>query len=259
MNTQDKQQLAESLNISEEVLPYFHELLADIWVLGSSPARITRMLESLRLPPDRARVLDLGCGKGAVSIALAKNLGFRIDGYDHYKPFLDEAVLKAEEHGVKELCQFEFADINDIIPKAHDYDAVVLASVGTIGGNLEHTVGHLRQTVRPGGYIVIDDGFSLQDEQIDFQGYEYVATHDECIQQLTAHGDKLVQEVVVPKEEVIAHNQFNNEAIAQRAAELTEHFPEKAQIFANFVKKEKDECDVIETRTEGAIWLLQKS
>lgn len=216
------------------------------------------MLESLHLPLDQTRVLDLGCGKGAVTITLAQKLGVRVDGYDHYKPFLDEAIQKAKEHGVSDLCRFEFADINDIVPKARDYDVVIFAAVGPIGGNLKQCIGQLRRTIHQGGYILIDDGYAIESKQIDFQGYDYVATRAESIRQLTAHGDRLVQEVLVPKDEVIADNQRNNSAIAQRAAELTRHFPEKAQVFANFVQKEKDECEVIETSTEEAIWLLQK-
>lgn len=258
MNIESGRQFAESLNVAEEVLPYLHELLADIWILGSSPNRIATMLESLHLPPDRARILDLGCGKGAVAITLAQKLGVKVDGYDHYKPFFDEAIRKAKEHGVGDLCRFEFADINGIIPKARDYDVVIFAAVGPIGGNLKQCVGQLRRTVHQGGYILIDDGYAIEDKQIDFQGYDYVATRAESRQQLTAHGDRLVQEVIVPKDEVIADNRRNNEAIAERAAELTRRFPEKAQVFANFVQKEKDECKVIETCTEEAIWLLQK-
>lgn len=43
------------------------------------------------------------------------------------------------------------------------------------------------------------------------------------------------------------------------AEEVLPYLHELLQVFANFVKKEKDECEVIETSTEEAIWLLQKS
>lgn len=258
MKSSSRKELAASLNVDEDVLPYLNELLADIWILGSSPHRIAKMLEALMLSPNQSRILDLGCGKGAVAITLAEELGARVDGYDCFKPFLDEAIRKAREHNVSDLCRFKLADIREIVTTARDYDVVTLASVGTIGADLESTVGHLRKTVREGGYILIDDGFVLDDEHIDFQGYEYVATHDECIRQLTAHGDRLIREVIVPKDEVIAYNQRNNEVIAQRAEELTKCHPDKAQIFSNFVQKEKDECDIIEKQTEEAIWLLQK-
>lgn len=259
MNMASDKQLAESMNISEEVLPYYNELLKDLWALGSFPDRIAKMLDPLPLSTDRPRILDLGCGKGAVGIALARKLDAQVDGYDQFKPFLDEAIQKAREHGVSDRCRFELADINDVVLTARDYDIATLASVGAIGGNLEKTVGKLRNTVHPSGYIVINDCFAREDEEIDFMGYGYVATHDECVRQLTAHGDRLVHEVIVPIEEVIAHNQLNNEAIARRAAELTNQFPEKAEIFADFVQREKDECKIIEAHTEEAIWLLQKT
>ena len=259
MNKSSPKKLAESMNISEDVLPYYHELLKDLWALGSFPHRIAEALKPLILSIEQPRILDLGCGKGAAGITLAKEFDAQVDGYDQFKPFLDEAIQKADEHGVSDRCRFELADINDVVLKARDYDVVTLASVGAIGGNLEQTVASLRQTVRSGGYIVIDDCFARGNEKIDFVGYGYIAAHDECIEQLTAHGDRLVHESIVPIDDVIAQNEYNNEAIARRAAELTKRYPDKAKVFANFVQREKDECVVIETRLVAAIWILQKS
>jgi len=247
------------MNIAEEVLPYYAELLADIWILGSAPEHIAKMLKFAVLSLDQPRILDLGCGKGAVAITLAKELDAAVDGYDLYQPFLDVAILKADENDVSDLCTFTLADIRDVVTKAHDYDIVTLASVGAFGGDLKRTVGNMRQTVREGGYIVIDECFALDAKKVDFQGYDCISSYDECTRQLTAHGDRLVEETIVPLDDVIAQNEFNNEAIARRAAELKKRYPDKARVFADFVQREKDECDIIETRTGEAIWILQKS
>jgi cyclopropane fatty-acyl-phospholipid synthase-like methyltransferase len=265
MNAVKNKQLAQAQNISEEVLPYYHELLADLWEMGSFPDHIATMLETLYLPPYTSHILDLGCGKGAVTITLAEKLGVKVDGYDLYQSFLDEALQKAKEHRVVDLCRFEVADIHDTVQKARDYDVVIFAAPGPVFGNLKQTVGQLRQTVRQGGYILINEGFAREDKKIDIAGYDYVqgydsiVTHEKSLQQLTAYGDKLLQEVIVPKSAVIAANKRNNEAIAKRATELTKRFPENTHIFADFVLKEKDECEVIERTLQEAIWLLQKS
>ena len=92
-----------------ELLPYLPELLTDIWALGSSPVTVVEWLRSRQLPPETTRVLDLGCGKGAVSINLARELGFHILGIDFFEPFLAEAMEKARELGVEKLCSFECA------------------------------------------------------------------------------------------------------------------------------------------------------
>ena len=79
MKTED---VAEYFEVSPELLPYIPELLADLWALGSSPETVVEWVRSLELPPETTGVLDLGCGKGAVSIALAKEFNFRIFGID---------------------------------------------------------------------------------------------------------------------------------------------------------------------------------
>lgn len=265
MTTGGNRQLAELNNVTEEIIPYYHELLADIWILGSFPNYIADMLETLPLSPAKARILDLGCGKGPVAITLAQKFGVKVYGCDIYKPFIDEAIKKAREYGVNDLCHFEFANINDVIPKARDYDVVIYAAPGPAFENLEQCVGQLRQTIHQTGYILICDGFAIENKKIDLKGYDYlkgydgIMTHSESLRQLTSHGDKLLHELIVPKKEVVDTNQRNNEAIAKRAADLAKRIPEMADIFIEFAQKEKDECKIIETTLEEAIWLLQKT
>ena len=96
-----EQSLADSLETRKETLPYLPELLVDLWTLGSSPKLVVDMLESLKLPESFTRVLDLGCGKGAVAITLAKELGFTALGIDANAAFLKEAERKAEEENMR--------------------------------------------------------------------------------------------------------------------------------------------------------------
>jgi cyclopropane fatty-acyl-phospholipid synthase-like methyltransferase len=259
MTTQNDPKIAASLDVSVDLLPFIPKLLADIWVLGSSPNYIFDMLLTLQLPADESRILDLGCGKGAVSITLAQKLGMYCDAFDHFQPFLDEANQKAEEYGVNKLCKFTLADMQTVLPSVRNYDVVIYAAVGSALGDLKSCLGHLRQTVHPGAYILIDDGFSIADHPLDFPGYEYVVTREEARNQLLSHGDQIIQELIIPKNEIIAHNNHNNQVIQKRAAELSEQFPEKKALFSDYVQQQLDECEVIENKTEGAIWLIQKT
>ncbi|MBI5115016.1 hypothetical protein HZA56_00920 [Candidatus Poribacteria bacterium] len=82
MNEHTQQQIADSLETTPELLHFMPELLADIWELGGSPGIVVNMLRPFKLPARKAKVLDLGCGKGAVAVTLAKELGFRVFGVD---------------------------------------------------------------------------------------------------------------------------------------------------------------------------------
>lgn len=61
-------EIAKSLDAKPELLPFIPELVADIWALGSSPDLAVEILKPVDLSPQTTRVLDFGCGKGAVSI-----------------------------------------------------------------------------------------------------------------------------------------------------------------------------------------------
>jgi len=256
--------LADAQNITEDVLPYYDELLADIWALGSFPDKIVEMLKPLNLPPNESRILDLGCGKGAAAISVAKKLNLKVDGYDIFKPFLDFAIKKAESENISNLCNFFLADINEIIHNAADYDVVIYASAGPVFKDLKECVQQLRQTVHKGGYILINESYAIEDEKVDLDGYDYlkgydgIVTHEKSKQQLTFYGDRLLNELVVPKSEVAATNQHNNDVIRKRAEKLAKQWPEKAHIFHDFVRKEKDECKIIENVLEDVLWLLEK-
>lgn len=49
-------------------------------------------------------MLDLGCGKGAVSIKVALELRCRCLGIDALSEFIDEARRRAQEYHVTSMC-----------------------------------------------------------------------------------------------------------------------------------------------------------
>ena len=159
MNKNLEKSLSESMETNPELLPYLPELLQDLWEMGSSPEKIIELIRPLKLVAGDTKILDLGCGKGAVSILLVKTFGFQAIGVDGCQAFLDEAWEKSREHGVESRCNFIQADIRDYIQQARDFDIVIYASLGGILGSIAEYVGKLRTTIRQGGFIVIDDGF----------------------------------------------------------------------------------------------------
>jgi cyclopropane fatty-acyl-phospholipid synthase-like methyltransferase len=242
-----------------ELLPYLPDLLADIWALGSSPEIVVEWLGSLRLPPETTRVLDLGCGKGAVSVTLARELGFRSLGIDFFEPFLIEARERARELGVDERCSFKYADMLDIVEESRNYDVVVYTGVGGVLGSFDKCVFRLRQTVRVGGYMVIDDGFRMTPKEIDRPGYDHYALYQETIRQLASHGDIILRENIVPVEDIKSRHQRETGLIAERVEGLSREHPEMANYFNEYLEHEKQECEIFERDIAEAMWLLEKS
>jgi len=78
----------------------------------------------------QGNLLDLCCGNGRVSIFMAKK-GFKVVGVDISKPFIEDAINKAREHGVSSLVTFLEGDVRKLKEVVGDisepFDVVVNA------------------------------------------------------------------------------------------------------------------------------------
>ncbi len=114
----------------------------------------THMARTLRLHPDD-RVLDLGCGKGAASVFLARHYGVQVTALDLWTPaeFLEE---KFQAKGLGERIQPIQMDATQPLPfPADHFDAVFcMNSFNFYGGNLEF-IQHLLKHLKPGGRLCI--------------------------------------------------------------------------------------------------------
>jgi cyclopropane fatty-acyl-phospholipid synthase-like methyltransferase len=259
MDDEQQQEIARAFEMSPELLPYIPELIADLWELGSSLEVIVGAIRPLELPEGQTRVLDLGCGKGAISITLAKEFGFQALGIDLFEPFVQEARAKAKEMHVGALCQFVHGDMRDAIKSYRNFDVAVYAAVGSALGTWDQCVAKIRRCVRPEGFIVIDDGYLAGNEKVDRSGYEHYVGHEETLQQLTAHGDTLLREVTQSQDYLKSLNSRFLESIRKRVEKLSKKHPEAADILRGYVKDQELESEIIETMLTGAVWLLQRT
>ncbi len=95
----------------KELFPFLPYILQDTWEIGADPETIIKLIHKHLNNFSNLNVLDLGCGKGAVSIQLANKLKCRCHGIDAIPEFIDEARKKAIEYHVNHLCKFEVGDI----------------------------------------------------------------------------------------------------------------------------------------------------
>lgn len=259
MHTKTNHEIHEYFRISPELLPYLPELFADLWAIGSAPEIIVEWLRPLGLPPQSTRAIDLGCGKGAVASALARELNYQIFGIDFFEPFILAARQKAQELNVTKLCTFACADMRHALKSASNYDLAVYTAVGDVLGTIDQCVGRLREVIHSRGYMIIDDGFRLTSDPIAFRGYEYYASHEETIHRLTAHGDKIIQEKIFSVAEMKQVNQRNTAFITQSASALVKSHPELANPLSEFLEQERQECEILERDVACAMWLIEKA
>jgi len=250
-------ELGSYFGVAPEIVRFVPELLQDLWELGSDPDLIVQWLRHAGLGVARARVLDLGCGKGAVAIAVAQALGCRVDGVDAMPAFVEIARRQTRRLGLDDLCTFEVGDLRETVQRARGYDAVLLISVGVLGSPAE-VVGACRRCVGTGGLMIIDDAYLRQEEKLEFPGYEQLTTRDETLRQLASHGDHVVREQTIPVETVRAQNRRYTQWIERRAEELAARYPEHADAIHAYVAKERQESTVLETAVTCATWMLRR-
>jgi SAM-dependent methyltransferase len=253
-----EEQVAKALETTSELLPLLPELLADLDELGTEVRDIVGLLRPLGLPAG-ARVLDLGCGKGTVALALARELGFRVLGVDGFAPFVEEARRHAAERGLAGACEFRQGDLREAVREVGGMDVVMLLAVGRVLGDAAETVEALRRCVRPGGYLVINDCFVAEgvarDASEDLEGYAHL---EETRRLMQSHGDRLVGERLPSAEETDAYNASSTELIRRRAEALAVRHPEVAERVRGFVAEQERQSKLLTTELLDALWLLQR-
>lgn len=110
--------------------------------------------------PASARILEIGCGTGAVARALARREGFagKVTAIDHSPRFLDAARRFAREEGIGDRVEFRTGDAHRLEFPDASFDAAVAHTVISHVTEPETVLRELARVVRPGGTVAIFDG-----------------------------------------------------------------------------------------------------
>lgn len=107
--------------------------------------------------------------------------------------------------------------------------------------------------------MLIDNVFLADPDKVESPWYEHCATHQKTLRQLTAHGDALLREVIIPVEDVKALNRKSTELIRRRAEKLAELNPEASDSLFWYAEKQERESEIMERTVTSAVWLLQRA
>jgi len=149
-------QIGASMAAPASLIPHFGALFRGIRGLGASAGVIMSALKAEGIGPGH-RVIDLGCGKGATALALARALRCHTTGIEACAAFLDSAQRSLR--GREGLVAFKHGDAYaSSAPWARRaYDAVIMLNMGPAARCAERAW----PLTRPGGLIVIDDCFEV--------------------------------------------------------------------------------------------------
>lgn len=249
--------IAAAMDITEkELLPFLPYILQDFWEIGADPDTIISLIEKHFNSFKTLNVLDLGCGKGPVSVKIAKKLGCKCYGIDAIPDFIDYAILKAKEYNVSGLCKFEVGDIRDKVKSLKDFDIIVLGAIGQVFGEYYVTLATLDNCLGENGIIIIDDGY-IEDES-SFS-HPQMVSRQKLQDQINRAEMVIIDEVIAREDDKVIDNyDIEYNYLVKRCQELIVKHPEKADLFSNYINIQKEEYDNLKFRVIGATMVLKR-
>ena len=236
------------------IVPFLPYIFQDWWELGTPSEIVLKIIQNHSETYSDLQVLDLGCGKGAVSIKLAEALKCKCHGIDAIPEFIAAAKEKAKEHGVDTLCQFEVGDARKRIEELGTFDIFIFGATGPIFNDYYTALTAISEHLTDKGIIVIDEAYI--DDESTFQ-HSLLVTRKKLLKQFEQAGMELIDEIV-EKHSVFADSTKDMENIVKRCNELKIKHPEKSYLFENYVQNQASEYDILENKVGGSIMVLKK-
>ena len=239
----------------KELFPYLPYILQDLWEIGADPEAIIKLIGKHVTDLDRLKILDLGCGKGAVSIKVSQKYGCYCYGIDAIHEFIDYAKEKAKECKVDHLCTFETGDIREKVKALPTYDIIILGAIGPVFGDYYTTLTTLSKCLNESGIFIIDNGY-IEDNS-DYS-HPLIQKQETIIQQIDSAGMQLIEDDVIQKDDIKDSDDFIFDNLKKRCFELINKFPCKKELFENYIKKQEIENDVLESKIVCSTMVIKR-
>ncbi|MBX9846863.1 MAG: class I SAM-dependent methyltransferase [Xanthobacteraceae bacterium] len=145
--------------MSDDVL--LHEIFFDVQrglprQGPGSDASTRKTLTLCRGLPARPAILDIGCGPGMQTVALASATGGTITAVDTSREYLDELKARADAADVASRIAIVAADMNRLPFAPESFDLIWSEGAAYIMG-FDNALAAWRRFLRPGGFLAVSE------------------------------------------------------------------------------------------------------
>lgn len=251
-----KQKVTESLDgFNPDIFPYLPYILQDLWEMGADPATVTGLMER-NIQKTGLKVLDIGCGKGAVSVRVAEKFDCIVYGIDYMKEFIEDANEYVKKSDVENKCFFRQGDADELIKEYQNVDMVILGAVGPLLGDLYQTLQRIKPLLSNPGFVILDDGYLPDGSKSEYKR----SLHETAFfKQIALAGFSIVEEVIFSREGMADVEKVMFTKMKNRVKELIASEPEKKKLFEGYLNSQEYEFQMLATELITGTWLLKYS
>ena len=162
---------------------------------------------------------------------------------------------KAIEYKVNHLCIFEIGDIREKMKELSGYDVVILGAIGPVFGDYFSTLSNLAKCLKGNGIFIIDDAYINNNS--DFS-HPLMFKKSDIVQQIEKAGMKLVENDIMNRDYIVDSDHYIFDNLKKRCQELIEKYPNKQNLFLDYIRRQEIENDVLENKVICTTLVIKK-
>ena len=169
---------------------------------GSHESTLNALAYCHELPKEPS-ILDIGCGPGMQTIALAKSMNSHITAIDIIEEYLSILRERAQEANLSDCINILNQDMNDLPFEPESFDLIWAEGSAYIMG-FENALNYWKSFLKPGGFIAVSELVWLEPNPPAelsqfFQGeYPEMTDAETNLYKLTASGYDIVGNFTLP-------------------------------------------------------------
>jgi phosphoethanolamine N-methyltransferase len=154
-------------------IAFLEELWGDGYLSPGGPDEVARTIEGIDLAD--ARVLDIGCGVGGITVDLVRRHGaFHVTGIDVERPVCTHAAARVERHGLTDRIEIRLVEPGRLPFDGESFDVVFSKDSIVHIADKESLCRDLFRVLRPGGWFVASDWLISHDGEPSAEMAAYI-------------------------------------------------------------------------------------